>query len=1176
MRPLPGSVQTLIDADVNWPIVTATIALRDGSTTLYVSTRDITISSQAYVGDLMDMPSITVSSGSGVDHLVLTLTDTTDITASPYWQYEQSDYFDGAACSVDMYFATDASYGTLEGPVSLFTGVVSEIAVSHDRIILTVMSNSRVNVGTVGRKITHQCLNTFKDTNCGYTTSATITSTGTFSAGQQVSIDISGISGSLLATQNGIALLGEGFISLAFQNVVEIKNGSTVVAERNIWDSDIENGWVTFTTSVTVASGYTIAYKTCPRDSMLNCARRWRVGSTSPQSDRFLGFNYHNPDLPSVENSGVGVIARFLEGNDLIVPIPYGQRWVSPMLLGVHGPSQEGNKPWASWQTSLEGPFVVALLGEGPVDTGIVTPVLENVMVDNSQLSLYSYNASGSVVGVEVSTGNTSPTVNSLAPRWSTNVTGLAGLSGMPNVAYAIIDLPDGYDLSPEAQEKIIPVGIFDPGAPVFTPGGAAPTKVRRTWQAKEPDIRLQFKGRKVQTYHYVGGNPTQNGSPVYSRNPVWQLLDLISAPQRAAADDLFSGRVDTNNIDLASFIDWAGYADETITMYNSLGQQLAAQPRYLSDLYITNENKGQVINDLLQCFRGSLVEKNGKIGVVAQAPSGGSGAVSSNTTTSLTDSDRDGTTLPTFPTSGLNGLLAGLTVEIDDGAGNSETRTIVSNDANSVTVGSAWTVTPVNYFIYAMKLTQDNIGDVQYRRIEPTHKITNEIVGTFDVNDYYGREGTVRIQDTYEDGFGQTYVQRFGKNSKTINFGAITDWHHAVRAAWYELRRGIVGNRQLMVSSANIEAAPLEVGDIVAVTHPTLSFDNQLFSVVKKTSKAGNQFDMTLALYREELHLDWPTFSPDGIVLRTRTRSPHEVPPHVSSVSASKTEVENTAPVITVSWVKPPWEYSGAMTIVEVSTDAGSTWTEISRTEQESVSFTAQGSTNYVVRAVFVSHKGVRADAIQVSGQVSGGTSTTLSDTGRSTPLAADRYIDMSIVLRPGVTGSPAEEVRTISDNDTTSFTVSSAWTDNPDSGTPDAYYVYVPSPTDTVTTGDVTVSGPSLLQWIPETRLTPTDPSNLSVTEGGTQNTVDLSWSDNSTDEVEFFVYRAPDSSGSPGSWTNITPSGLSANTTTHTDTDTTTLQTQALWWYRVNCRSIYGFSDYTTEEQVDLSLT
>ena len=178
MRDIPAALQALIDADAFHPIVAVTITLRDGVTVLRVANRDVTVSGNVFVGDLVDLPRVSVSSGSGIDNTVITISNADD----SYSLAELDDDYDGAICTVESYFADQSSYTTFQGPVLTFSGVVSEPVLDDDRIVLTIMSDSRLtgSVGRIGRTIKPSCMNTFRGANCGYSYSATISSTGTY------------------------------------------------------------------------------------------------------------------------------------------------------------------------------------------------------------------------------------------------------------------------------------------------------------------------------------------------------------------------------------------------------------------------------------------------------------------------------------------------------------------------------------------------------------------------------------------------------------------------------------------------------------------------------------------------------------------------------------------------------------------------------------------------------------------------------------------------------------------------------------------------------------------------------------------------------------------------------------------------------------------------------------
>ena len=85
------------------------------------------------------------------------------------------------------------------------------------------------------------------------------------------------------------------------------------------------------------------------------------------------------------------------------------------------------------------------------------------------------------------------------------------------------------------------------------------------------------------------------------------------------------------------------------------------------------------------------------------------------------------------------------------------------------------------------------------------------------------------------------------------------------------------------------------------------------------------------------------------------------------------------------------------------------------------------------------------------------------------------------------------------------------------------------------------------------------PNPPTNLTATPRYKK--IELNWTDNSTDETTFRVERAIDSSGSPGSYSEI--ASVNSNITTYSDSDVTIGIT---YWYRVRSRNNNGDSSYT----------
>jgi uncharacterized repeat protein (TIGR01451 family) len=88
------------------------------------------------------------------------------------------------------------------------------------------------------------------------------------------------------------------------------------------------------------------------------------------------------------------------------------------------------------------------------------------------------------------------------------------------------------------------------------------------------------------------------------------------------------------------------------------------------------------------------------------------------------------------------------------------------------------------------------------------------------------------------------------------------------------------------------------------------------------------------------------------------------------------------------------------------------------------------------------------------------------------------------------------------------------------------------------------------------------PAAPSNLTVTAiSATQ--INLFWTDNSSTEDGFKIERAPDSGGSPGTWTQIATVG--ANVTNYNDTG---LLPGTRYWYRIRAYNVGGDSDYSNQ--------
>jgi pectate lyase len=88
----------------------------------------------------------------------------------------------------------------------------------------------------------------------------------------------------------------------------------------------------------------------------------------------------------------------------------------------------------------------------------------------------------------------------------------------------------------------------------------------------------------------------------------------------------------------------------------------------------------------------------------------------------------------------------------------------------------------------------------------------------------------------------------------------------------------------------------------------------------------------------------------------------------------------------------------------------------------------------------------------------------------------------------------------------------------------------------------------------------LIPLPPSGLTASAVAS-NEVDLSWTDNSSDEDGTKIERALDAGGSPGTWSQIATVG--ADVTSYVDL---TVTTNTMYWYRVRAYNVQGDSPYS----------
>ena len=98
------------------------------------------------------------------------------------------------------------------------------------------------------------------------------------------------------------------------------------------------------------------------------------------------------------------------------------------------------------------------------------------------------------------------------------------------------------------------------------------------------------------------------------------------------------------------------------------------------------------------------------------------------------------------------------------------------------------------------------------------------------------------------------------------------------------------------------------------------------------------------------------------------------------------------------------------------------------------------------------------------------------------------------------------------------------------------------------------------------------PAAPSGLGAVESvSTPPDVDLTWSDNASNETSYSVQRALDVGGSPGTWNTIENKTLPVDDEAHTDATTAT---GTKYWYRVFCSNARGDSGFSNQVSITTS--
>ncbi len=103
-----------------------------------------------------------------------------------------------------------------------------------------------------------------------------------------------------------------------------------------------------------------------------------------------------------------------------------------------------------------------------------------------------------------------------------------------------------------------------------------------------------------------------------------------------------------------------------------------------------------------------------------------------------------------------------------------------------------------------------------------------------------------------------------------TIDLHFVTDYYRALAVAWMEMKRS---RQSLLVTfEAVLEGLRCEVGDVVAVTHPTPAWESKLFRVMRVAPKESHNVEVTLVEYDSTVY--------DALTLDERSNSPNTTLP--------------------------------------------------------------------------------------------------------------------------------------------------------------------------------------------------------------------------------------------------------------------------------------------------------
>lgn len=391
--------------------------------------------------------------------------------------------------------------------------------------------------------------------------------------------------------------------------------------------------------------------------------------------------------------------------------------------------------------------------------------------------------------------------------------------------------------------------------------------------------VTAVIRGLIIQKY-LANGNP--DGSPVWSQNPIWCLLDFLL--NRA------SKKLDPSLIDYTA-------AYNTAATVDALGYKL--------NMVITEQKKdAEIIDLMLISFRGYITYLVGKL--VLNLEKAWSGAAAHTF-----DDASGGTT--------QDNIIENSFHYFQEDVNDSANRIVVSYLDQEVRK----TIALTNGFLPAANTT------IPYSDLQGSFTASGTIYISGEAITYTGNSGTqltgcsARTKD-YASGYplfqgAQAYPEMtaiandYDNQDKTkrviekkIDGRAIPTYRQAYALAEWMLKKSLANTKCKLTGM--IDSLKLTVGDMVEITHALPGWVSEKFRIIEAEENENEEVGYTLEVYDASFYNESDTLP--GVILATTLPNPWAVPGHVTNLSLSEDGYANTdssyVPTLTLTYALP------------------------------------------------------------------------------------------------------------------------------------------------------------------------------------------------------------------------------------------------------------------------------